>query len=248
MPLPRPRKDETKEEWVDRCMSSDVMIDEYGDEKQRYAVCLSIWQQAHDRMGSPAGYEQRRYDVTELRTATEDDVRKIVGHAAVFDMEGDGGWFREKIAPGAFTETIAQDDIRALFNHDPNYILGRNRAGTLKLREDDRGLWIEIIPPDTQVARDLMVSIDRGDITQQSFGFVTLADSWQKGENGGPDLRTLLKVRLYDVSPVTFPFYSQTDVALRSHEVWTRTRAEPPEAFDHTQLLIRRTDLIAKRR
>ncbi len=192
--------------------------------------------------------ERRMFAVTELRTATEDETRKIIGHAAVFDTEGDGGWFREKIAPGAFSDSIANDDIRALFNHDPNLILGRNRAGTLKLREDEKGLFIEIVPPDTQAARDLMVSIDRGDITQQSFGFVTLSDKWERDEEGGKDLRTLLKVRLYDVSPVTFPFYRETDVALRSHEAWSKSRAEPAEDFDHVRILKLRTSLIESRR
>lgn len=248
MPLPRPRKDESKEQWVDRCMSSDVMVDEYGDETQRYAVCISLWREAQGRGGPLPGYEQRRFELTELRAATEDNVRKIVGHAAVFDIEGDGGWFRERIAPGAFAETIERDDIRALFNHDPNIVLGRNKAGTLRLREDDRGLWIEILPPDTQAARDLMISIERGDVSQQSFGFVTLDDAWERDLDGGKDLRVLKKVRLFDVSPVTFPFYGDTDVALRSHEAWTKTRAQPGKAFDHTRLLTLKTDFIAKRR
>jgi len=192
--------------------------------------------------------ERRVFIVSELRTETADDTRKIVGHAAVFNVVGDGGWFYEQIAPGAFTSSIAEDDIRMLFNHNPDFILGRNRSGTLKLREDEKGLWIENVPPDTQAARDLMVSIDRGDISQMSFGFQTLADQWDRDPEGGKDLRTLLKVRLWDVSPVTFPFYKETDVALRSHDEWTKTRAQPGEAFDHTRLLTLRTNLIAKRR
>ena len=167
--------------------------------------------------------ERRIFDVCELRIEKrEDEQRKIVGHAAVFDtVAGDGLWFREKIAKGAFSESIGQDDIRALWNHDSNVVLGRNTSGTLTLKEDKKGLWVEINPPDTQSARDLMVSIDRGDVSQMSFGFETLTDEWERKEDE-PDLRTLRKVKLWDVSPVTFPFYTQTDVALRSHDKWQK--------------------------
>jgi HK97 family phage prohead protease len=142
--------------------------------------------------------------------------RSIFGHAAVFNQwSEDLGGFREQIAPGAFTESIAgRDDVRALINHNPDLLLGRNLAGTLRLAEDARGLAIEIDPPDTQVARDLLVSMERGDITQMSFAFSTLDDSWET--RGKQPHRTLLKVRLFDVSPVTYPAYPQTDVSVRS--------------------------------
>ena len=153
----------------------------------------------------------------------DDDVPSISGHAAVFNEEADIGWgFREKIAPGAFRDSIKSDDVRALFNHDPNHVLGRNKAGTLKLHEDSKGLAIEIVPPDTQFSRDLMTSIKRGDIDQMSFGFQTVAEEWREGEDGEPDLRTLKEVRLFDVSPVTFPAYTGTDVAVRSHDIWQK--------------------------
>lgn len=176
----------------------------------------------------------RPYSV-ELRVERRgDDAPKIIGHAAVFNQIGDGGWFREQIAPGAFADSIAApDDIRALFNHDPNIVLGRNVSGTLRLSEDATGLAIEIDPPNTQAAKDLMVSMERGDISQMSFGFIALEEEWQYGENKEPDLRTLKKVRLFDVSPVTFPFYEGTDVTVkRSHDAW-KAGAVPnrPEAW-----------------
>lgn len=162
--------------------------------------------------------ERRNFQVNELRAITNaDGLRKITGYAAVFEkLSDDLGWFREKIQPGAFAETIGADDIRALWNHDSNFPLGRNKSGTLVLSEDDHGLKIEIDPPDTQWARDLMTSIDRGDVDQMSFGFQTLSDKWEMVE--GEDIRTLIKVRLFDVSPVTFPAYPDTEVGLRSLE------------------------------
>jgi uncharacterized protein len=144
--------------------------------------------------------------------------RKIIGHAALFNsISLAGGWFAEQIAPGAFADSIQRDDIRALFNHNPDHVLGRNIAGTLKLEEDSKGLAIEIKPPDTQFARDLMVSINRGDISQMSFGFqITKSDDLAWDEEQVPPLRTVLRAKLWDISPVTFPFYTNTDVALKS--------------------------------
>lgn len=144
--------------------------------------------------------------------------RKIVGYASVFNTwSEDLGGFREMVKPGAFTKTIKESDVRALFNHDSNYVLGRNQAGTLLLEEDAKGLKIEIDPPDTQWARDLGVSIDRGDISQMSFSFSTVKDEWNTKD--GQNDRSLVEVRLFDVSPVTYPAYPQTVVGVRSFDV-----------------------------
>ncbi len=161
--------------------------------------------------------ERRTYLVNEFRVDQEGDDMppKISGHAAVFDqLSEDLGGFRERIAAGAFAKTLQSADVRALFNHDPNFVLGRNKSGTLRLKEDITGLAIEIDPPDTQLARDLMISMKRGDISQMSFGFRTNSDQWNKV--AGEWIRTLLAVELFDVSPVTYPAYTQTDVAVRS--------------------------------
>lgn len=166
--------------------------------------------------------ERRSVVLKELRvlesTAENPSEPVIEGYAAVFDSwsESLGGNdpFIEKVCKGAFEQTIQEDDIRALFNHDPNYVLGRNKAGTLSLQEDDKGLLVRITPPNTQWAKDLLVSIARGDITQMSFGFTVELDRWSYEE--GKDVRELLKVRLFDVSPVTFPAYTQTECGLRS--------------------------------
>lgn len=165
--------------------------------------------------------EQRCAGVTELRveSAEQDGGLPVIeGHAAVFDsLSQDIGFmfpFKERIQRGAFKDSVGKDDIRALWNHDANYVLGRNRAGTLELTETDKGLRVRIHPPDTTWARDLTESIKRGDVTQMSFGFVVEREEWSV-ENG-EDIRTLERVKLYDVSPVTFPAYLDTDVSVRS--------------------------------
>lgn len=159
--------------------------------------------------------ELRSFALNEFRVDSENDKPKMYGHAAMFNsLSGDLGGFREQIAPGAFAKSLKSDDIRALFNHDSNIVLGRNTAGTLRLKEDKNGLAIEIDPPDTQAARDLMVSMQRGDINQMSFGFRTITDKWEKRD--GEWLRTLEEVELFDVSPVTYPAYAATDIAVRS--------------------------------
>lgn len=155
--------------------------------------------------------ERRMFAATELRVAG--DGKKIEGHAAVFNTKADIWGFQERVAPGAFLKTIKESDVRALFNHDPNFVLGRNKAGTLELSEDATGLVDSITPPDTAWARDLMESIRRGDITQQSFGFRTIKDAWNTED--GVSVRTLLEVQLFDVSPVTFPAYEETDCGVR---------------------------------
>lgn len=188
--------------------------------------------------------ERRAFVVREVRAEGGDGkAKRLVGHAAVFDTPADLGWFTEKVARGAFAETIKVDDVRALFNHNPNFVLGRNVAGTLRMSEDDKGLAIEIDMPDTQVARDLLVSIERKDVSQMSFGFEVIEEMWERTKDG-PDVRTLKKVRLWDVSPVTFPAYVETDVAQRSHGAWQERetpKAAPLAVHQRRQKLLENT-------
>lgn len=172
---------------------------------------------------------ERRILASHLEVRSDGAAQMLVGHAAVFNRDSEliFGSFIERIAPGAFAESIAKpDDVRALINHDPNLILARNLSGTLQLKEDAQGLHVTIDPPKTSYAQDLLESTRRGDISQMSFGFETLADQWERGQNGQPDIRTLLKVRLFDVSPVTFPAYPDTDVAVRGHESFLNKGAD----------------------
>ena len=175
--------------------------------------------------------EVRSYPA-EIRKDAND--KKFEGHSAVFDsLSEDLGGFREKIKPGAFLQTIKADDIRALFNHDTNYVLGRSTSGTLSLAEDGQGLKVMINPPDTQWAKDLMRSVERGDISQMSFAFRVLEDDWD--EKGNFPTRTLLKVKLYDVSIVTYPAYPQTDIKVRSTSDIFREFIEHKNAAKHEE-------------
>ena len=164
--------------------------------------------------------ERRFLTVQELRVKTDDDKMTLTGYAAVFDSLSENlGGFREKIEPGAFKNSLAKSDCRALFNHDSNIVLGRQSAKTLRLKEDKTGLLMECDLPDTQFARDLMISVNRGDITQQSFGFTVKIDEWEENRETGEATRTLKEIdQLFDVSPVTFPAYPDTTVAKRSLE------------------------------
>lgn len=163
---------------------------------------------------------ERRYYPCEIRKQGKG--RKFEGYASVFgSWSQDLGGFREIVRKGAFSKTIQEADVRATFNHDPNFVLGRRSSGTLALDEDEKGLHFVIDPPDTQWARDLEVSLERGDINQTSFAFRTIKDNWYTEE--GENRRELMEVSLHngDVSVVTYPAYEQTMVGVRSD--WART-------------------------
>jgi HK97 family phage prohead protease len=158
----------------------------------------------------------------EFRASEKDGKMIIEGYASVFDSPADMGWYTEYVRSSAFTKTIKESDIRALFNHDPNYVLGRNKSGTLDLSVDKQGLFFRTNYPDIEWARGLAEQIKRGDISQCSFAFRTIKDNWttEKVKNTDGleverDVRELLEVKLYDVSPVTYPAYESTTVSAR---------------------------------
>lgn len=166
--------------------------------------------------------ELRTIDITNLKTrdAINDQPAIISGYAAVFNSKTSiGDYFEEIIMPGAFSRSIATNsDIRALFNHDWNNVLGRTKSGTLRLSEDDRGLKFEVELPNTSLARDLAESMARGDINQCSFGFFATEETWDYSVE--PVLRTIHEVELFEISVVSIPAYDDTEVALvRSKEI-----------------------------
>lgn len=177
----------------------------------------------------------------EIRAAGEDGKRVVAGYGAVFNVETDiGGMFREKIAPGAFAKAIA-GDVRSLFDHNSALILGRTKSGTLRLKEDERGLHYEVDLPDTQAGRDLRVSMDRGDIDGSSFMFRVTRQSWD--ETGALPLRTIQEVELYEVGPVTFPQYPEAEVGLRSLD---SARSEMVKTHNATGYLLRKARMEQK--
>jgi HK97 family phage prohead protease len=156
----------------------------------------------------------------EVRAEGEGESPVIAGYAALYNSRSENlGGFVETIRQGAFDEAAKRDDVRALINHDPNQVLGRSTSGTLRLMPDEKGLGIEIDPPNTQIARDLVELMRRGDVTQMSFSFSirTEDQEWTQPPGDGTWLREIMRIdRLYDVAVVTYPAYPDTSAAVRT--------------------------------
>jgi HK97 family phage prohead protease len=149
----------------------------------------------------------------ESRAEASDNGRKIRGYPVVFNsLSVDLGGFREVISPEAVDRTLNEGlDVRALVDHDTSKVIGRTRAGTLRLRKDSRGLFMEVEPDeDISYARDIMRAVARGDVSGMSFGFRVDADEWN--HDGKVPVRTVTDMRVSEVSIVTFPAYQATDV------------------------------------
>ena len=157
--------------------------------------------------------EKRIFNIETRVDSTEDGRDLVVGHASVYDSRSNNlGGFYEFIERGAFTEElIANSDVRALINHDPNLILARNTSGTLNLTADERGLKYEFEMPETSYGKDLAISMKRGDISQSSFAFTVAEDEWSTDAEGN-NIRTIKKIaELFDISSVTYPAYSHAE-------------------------------------
>jgi len=173
----------------------------------------------------------------------DDGTPVITGYAAVFYQQGESGTefelmpgMVERIGRDAFTRAISEgDDVRGLFNHDPTLILGRTKAGTMRLRVDDRGLRYEIDPPNTQFARDAITSIRRGDVDGSSFSFNVRKEEFQHEEERA--VRILQDVSLADVGPVSFPAYGSASSGIRAL----------PEEIEDVQARLDRWDLVSER-
>lgn len=144
---------------------------------------------------------------------------KLAGYAALFGMMAKLPSNYETLAPTAFDAALKRgDDTKALLQHDPRYVLGSTKAGTLRLSTDSKGLQFEVDLPDTTYARDVRELVSRGDLSGMSFGFTPGDDRWSTAPDGR-QLRTHVSVEsLVDVSPVSNPAYDGTSVALRAIE------------------------------
>lgn len=172
---------------------------------------------------------ERRIVECEMRVERREDGKvAIVGYPIVFGKQSvDLGGFVEIVKRGATKESITSDDIRGLRNHNPDMLLGRNKSGTMKLKEDKTGLLMEIEVGESSIAQDTVNMIERGDMDGGSFSFRTIDDQWNVKDE--VHLRTLLKVRLFDVGPVVFPAYPDTAIGLRSLEAWKESLNKPDE-------------------
>lgn len=151
-------------------------------------------------------HQEMRRIQNDFEVRSEGSHTIVEGYAAVFNKRSsDLGGFFEQIQPGAFKKTLKEQDVRALWNHDANYPLGRMSAETLRVAEDDNGLHYELTLGSQTYARDLAISMERGDVKESSFLFRAIKDDWTTEEDY--PIRTLQEVALYEVSPVTFPAY-----------------------------------------
>lgn len=190
----------------------------------------------------PVEIEQRAYEV-EIRAGEDGEPPVIEGTAAVYNKwSEDLGGFREMVEPGFF-EDVLKNDVRALWNHNQDLVLGRTKSGTLTLEDTERGLNVRIDPPDTQIGRDALTSIKRKDVTQMSFAFQVRSggDEWSRDKDG--TIRRILKrggaSRLHDVSPVTYPAYLSTSVHVRSMVEQLESTGEGAPDPDDARRLVR---------
>ena len=162
-------------------------------------------------------FERREVRPVQTEFLTRDDeMPTIEGYFAVFNSLYEiAPGMTESVAPGAFSRTLG-GDIRALTNHDTTLVLGRTKAHTLELREDEHGLWgkISINPKDAD-AMNLYERVKRGDVDQCSFGFEIVSENTDIRDDGSMHW-TITDVNLFEVSACTFPAYQETNIAARS--------------------------------
>jgi len=219
------------------------------DKEQRLAAIKAQFERS-----LPANKRERMLipdlEVRQIMGEGDDDSKHIEGYGAVYNKDSDGLWFTERIAPGAFTDTIANDDIIVTFNHDRSQLLGRKSAGTANFKEDSVGVFYSALAPDTQVGRDLPVLIERGDVKGSSFHFQTIKDQWEYSDNGEVVVRTLLEVKCFEMGPVTSPAYPDTTSTARSLDNWideNRESQDSPDDAWEVDILQRRLDLATRK-
>lgn len=167
----------------------------------------------------------------ELREGDQDG-RTISGYAIKWDMRshtmGYFSRFKEQFKKGAFTDSLSRDDQRALWSHDTSKVLGRTKNGTLRLYEDDIGLRFELDLPNNTQGNDAYESIKRGDVDGVSFGFRMRKEEWDESD---PDniIRTIKQADLFEISPVGFPAYPDSQVAARSADPYKVYKDEQKE-------------------
>lgn len=178
---------------------------------------------------------RQAYFKTEFKVRTSENSKYLEGYFIRFNEETElwPGAF-EEVSPEAITNSLKNNDIRCLFNHDTSIVLGRTGNNTLELKADDTGLFgrVKINPNDTQ-AMDAQARIERGDINACSFGFNIISEEVQNRDDGTIKF-VLREIDLHEVSPVTFPAYPTTSISARKQDF---------EQYKQRQLQLRKSKL-----
>lgn len=218
MPIPTPKKGESKDEFIERCMADEVMVEEYPDRKQRYKICLVQFEEGERKMQA-AKKEVRLAEIRALEPIGDNNEMLVEGRAIVYDRpalmyEIDGLKYYEVIARGALDGADLKD-VPFKYNHsDAVMVMARTRNKTLELIPDDQGLLIRAKLANTTAGRDLYELIKRGDIDKMSFAFTVAEDSYDKETR----TRTIKRFkRIWDVSAVDTPAYQDTYISARSY-------------------------------
>ena len=180
-----------------------------------------------ERELGPGGLEHRSIPAMGLEARQTDENRpQIVGFGSVYGqtttIHGFFSEWDEEVAKGAWAKTITEDgaDIRSMFNHDTNWLLGRTTSDTLRLEDRDEGLWYEVdINPDDVNAMSVHAKVERGDVTGSSVWFRVIRQEWTEPDDSNDlerPLRTILEARLFETGPVVFPAFPQTSAGTRS--------------------------------
>ncbi len=219
--MPDPQPNESKDDFMERCVPQVLDEGTADDNPQAVAICEAFWS---EREMSQNDVERRVIAADmEIRASEDGEPDRMVGYAIRYnEASHDLGGFTEYVAPGAArAATTGNADVLAFWNHDSGQVLGRTTSGTLRLTEDEQGIRAEITPPSW--ASNHMESVRRGDVTGMSFGFRVNEDTVTEREDGTL-IRTLNDVEVMEVSPVSMPAYPSTSIDAR--ELRNRVRHE----------------------
>lgn len=230
MPLPKPKDDETQEQWIERCMSNEAMKEEFPDKDQRLAICYEKWR---DKEEDSLDEAERRIVpfAGEMRTASGEDGTMIIeGYPIIYEVYAPLWGFREIIRKGAATEALKRSDELVLWDHESSQPMARRSAGTLEVTEDEHGVFIRADVNKTVWGRNGYEAIQNNVINRMSFAFDTEKDNWFWEEIEGVRIETreiLSFGILYDYSPVSYPAYKETVVMARCKDLALRHRPDP---------------------
>ena len=181
---------------------------------------------------------QRSYEIT-YRAKKDSDKKIIQGYAVVFDAWADvrswGESWKECIRKGAFTQSLKENNILALYNHDFNNVLARKDVN-MKLVEDDKGLYFEIELPDTTQGNDLYELIDKGIVNQCSFSGYVRKNLWSE-DDGGNVLREILEIDLIEITITPIPVYEVTEAEVKRSREIKGTKEKEENNFDFEEII-----------